>query len=113
MTTAFSSTGSTRRDVASKVSAVVAVVAAVAGLLSLVAWSELRESRALLRMSPPLRERVYRGALANLQELCPASTRSAALEQECRRQAHFVTQFPECDEACRAWVRLHFPQPAR
>jgi len=90
-------------------------LAALAAALTLTVslWSNVSERRALLRMSPEVRERVYAGALANLKELCPAGSGSPAFESRCSEQATFLAQFPECDAACRGLLRPHLPTPTR
>lgn len=80
-----------------------ALVAALALLLFVVGlyWVLGAERRALLDMEPGKRAVLFQESFASFETLCQEDP-GGALSANCRRQARFLSQFPECGTACRA-----------
>ena len=76
-------------------------------------WSSGREREALLQMSPEARARVYEGAISTLAQMCPERKMDIEVPERCRRDAQFLSQFPECDDECRRLVAANTPKPTR
>jgi hypothetical protein len=71
------------------------------------------ERRALLRMRPEERLALYAETRRNAEALCTQAQTEAALLDLCFEAASFLAVFPECDEACQAFVRAHRRGPTR
>lgn len=64
----------------------------------------------------PLSERrtLYLRTLDTLRTSCASGAPAAAvLDDHCRHQAAFISQFPECDAACQALAEPFLPKPSR
>jgi hypothetical protein len=78
--------------------AIAAILAAAALLIGFWVWRSGAESRAIHDLPAPVRAQVYLHTLANLKTLCDRP--DGAFDDYCRRQAAFIIEFPECDDAC-------------
>jgi hypothetical protein len=56
-----------------------------------------------LFMEPEARAKLFQETWQGFQVLCPENV-APALVPRCREQARFLTDFPECDEACHRQV---------
>lgn len=84
----------------------------VAGTAAYLVWAGGAESRALRGLPEGERRALYARTLRDLETVCDHPPE--ALLRHCARQAQFLSEFPECDAACRGLVqRLFPPQPAR
>ncbi|HEX5750117.1 MAG TPA: hypothetical protein VFZ09_28060 [Archangium sp.] len=64
-------------------------------------WVLGAERRALQALEPGKRAVLFQESYASFETLCQEDP-GGALTANCRRQARFLTQFPECGTACRA-----------
>ncbi|WP_375769609.1 hypothetical protein NR798_01625 [Archangium gephyra] len=87
---------------------VLAVLLAVVGLQ----WVLGAERRALLGMEPEKRTVLFQESFASFETLCRKDP-GGALTASCRRQARFLSQFPECDHACRVETSQYLSAFAR
>jgi len=91
----------------------VVAAAIAAGIAIAAVRTPSAEQRALSRMPPDERGKVYARAMENVKALCGQGPRTDALERECAEQIRFVLQFPECDDACRDIARMRQPRPTK
>ena len=84
------------------------VVGALAVLLLAVGlqWVLGAERRALRKMEPGRRAVLFQQSFASFEALCREDP-GGFLTANCRRQARFLTQFPECGTACHARTSLY------
>ena len=84
------------------------VVGALALLLLAVGlqWVLGAERRALRNMEPGQRAVLFQESFASFETLCREDP-GGSLTANCRRQARFLSQFPECGTACRAQTSLY------
>jgi hypothetical protein len=64
-------------------------------------WVLGAEQRALRKMEPGKRAVLFQESLTSFETLCREDP-GGFLTMNCRRQARFLTQFPECGTACHA-----------
>jgi hypothetical protein len=83
-----------------------------AGALLLWIWSQQSEKRAIQALPDAERNSLYRRTLEDLQSVC-AVGHASDLDEHCARQARFILQFPECEEACRELARRQQRIPTR
>lgn len=83
----------------------VLVVLLLAGLL----WMQGAEQRAIDAMEPGKRLAVFQQSYASFEALCREDP-GRALASDCRRQARFLKQFPECGSACHERLSPYLPQ---
>lgn len=88
--------------------AVLAVVLLVAGLF----WALGAEQRAIDSMKPGKRAAVFQQSFASFEALCREDP-GGALTSDCRRQARFLGQFPECGAACHERLSPYLPRWTR
>ncbi len=81
-------------------------------LLAGLVWVLGAERRALLSMEPGKRAVFFQESFASFETLCHEDP-GGALTANCRRQARFLSQFPECDAACHAEVSLYYGKATR
>jgi hypothetical protein len=79
---------------------VVLVAAAVMLVVTGLLWVLGAEHRAIASMEPGRRALLFQETLEGFETLCQEDP-GGALTADCRRQAHFLRQFPECEGACR------------
>lgn len=85
-----------------------AIVAAFAGAVFL----ETRLDRELRALPVAERRALYARTLETLHTTCNRECGSEVAEY-CRRQADFLTRFPECDSECRDLAARFAPTPSR
>lgn len=75
-------------------------------------WKEGAEDRAIRSLPAAERRAQFLRTAEELRTVCAHPP--DALVEHCRRQAEFLSRFPECDAACQRLVERFFPpQPAR
>ena len=90
----------------------VALAIAAAGVLGYELWKEGAEDRAIRSLPAQERRAQFARTAEELRTVCAHPPE--ALRVHCRRQAEFLSRFPECDAACQQLVERFFPpQPAR
>jgi hypothetical protein len=95
-----------------KVLVALAIALAAAAVIAYAVWRQGAERRALGSLPADERRALYLRTRQDLESVCVSPPE--ALRDHCRRQAELLSQFPECDAACRELVaRLFPPQPAR
>ena len=72
-------------------------------LAALVQWTRGAQGRALAAMEPGKRAEVFERSMASVESLCREDP-GPALASDCRSQADFLRQFPECTQGCRVEV---------
>jgi hypothetical protein len=76
-------------------------------------WWQQGERRALLELPPAERQAIYARTFEAAQRLCSLPG-ADSFHDECRRQAEFLSLFPECDQACQRLVDPYVrPTPTR
>ena len=89
------------------------VVAFAAGaFVVLWIWGGKGDSSALRRLPPDNRAQLYQQTLAATRTLCDAARTDDALADRCASWAEFLLEFPECDDACRAFATPFAPRGA-
>jgi hypothetical protein len=91
----------------------VAIAAAVISVLALWTADHRAERGAIEQLPAQDRRALYERTLHTLRSSCDPRTLPDGLGDFCREQAEFVTQFPECDAACRALAKAHESKPTR
>ena len=86
-----------------------AIVACVAVLWL---WRGKGETGAVRRMAPADQEKLYQETYAATRTLCEAARTDDALEDRCASWSELLLEFPECDEACRAFATPNAPHGA-
>ncbi len=84
-------------------------------VVALAAFAILQQSgreHEVRNMPASERGALYQRTLETLKTTC-ANTTGSTLKEYCRNQAEFIELFPECDDACRAWVLQLTSSPAR
>ncbi len=71
-----------------------------------------REDRALRELPERDRGALYARTMETLRGVC-AGREAEGLDEFCRRQAEFVTHFPECNGTCQNLVRTFSPKATR
>jgi len=75
-------------------------------------WTGKGEPGALRRMPPDDRAKLYQETLTATRTLCEAARTDDALRDRCASWAEFLVDFPECDDACRAFATAYAPRGA-
>lgn len=89
---------------------VLALLAVV--LLAGLFWMQGGEQRAIDAMEPGKRSAVFQQGYASFESLCREDP-GGALTSDCRRQARFLRQFPECGSACHERLSPYLPRWTR
>lgn len=79
-------------------------------LIGLWAWQYGAKRRAVGDLPATERSEILARELESFRVLCGPTPRRDALEAECRRLATLLSYFPECDDDCRAYVKVHLPR---
>jgi hypothetical protein len=88
------------------------VALALLVLLAGVLWTLGAEQRAINGMEPGKRTAVFQRSYASFEALCQEDP-GGPLTSDCRQQARFLRQFPECDGACRELLSPYLPRWTR
>lgn len=91
---------------------VVPVVLALLVLLAAVLWMLGAEQRAIDAMEPGKRAAVFQQSYASFDALCRDDP-GGALTSDCRQQARFLRQFPECGPGCHERLAPYLPRWTR
>jgi hypothetical protein len=75
-------------------------------------WRGKGEVGAVRRMPTEERVQLYQETYAATRTLCDAAHTDDALADRCARWADFLLEFPECDDACRAFASPYAPHGA-
>lgn len=89
---------------------VVAFILAAIGFVWI--WNLRGEERAIRALPQAERQSLYRRTLEDLRAVCGPS-HGGDLSAHCRRQARFILQFPDCDDACQSLARKQLDMPTR
>ena len=73
------------------------------GMVAVAVWYRRSTRFALLDVPAGERRVLYGKTMEAFRELCSNSP-GPAFEAKCRDDAALLIQFPECDDACRAWT---------
>lgn len=97
-----------------KTKRLLAVLVAIALLVLLagVLWMLGAEHRAIDALEPGKRAAVFQQGYASFEALCREDP-GRALTSDCRRQARFLKQFPECRGSCRERLSPYLPHSTR
>jgi hypothetical protein len=86
----------------------IALVVVLAGVL----WMVGAEQRAIDSMEPGKRAAVFQQSYASFDALCHEDP-GGPLTSDCRRQALFLRQFPECGAGCHERLTPYLPRWTR
>lgn len=86
-----------------------ALVLAAALALFVWGWTRGSDARVLARLPLDERARLYRLTRNEAEALCAAPE----LEERCVAEVDLLSQFPECDAGCRAFVARHRGRASR
>jgi hypothetical protein len=75
-------------------------------------WRGKGEAGAVRRMPPDERAQLFQETYAATRTVCEAARTDDALDERCASWADFLLDFPECDEACRAFAKPYAPHTA-
>jgi hypothetical protein len=71
------------------------------------------EHDAVVRMAPENRRAMFDDTRKSAELICAQARAEAGLADRCIETTQFLLAFPECDEACVAFVRLHEREATR
>lgn len=96
-----------------KIVAVVLLIVSAAVLLGIGFEKQHAERDAIRQLPVAERRALYECTRARLASACDPAKGRPGLDEYCRRQADFLSQFSECDASCRALTGQFRPQPTR
>ncbi|RYZ36406.1 MAG: hypothetical protein EOO71_31950 [Myxococcaceae bacterium] len=82
-------------------------------LVGVFLWLQGGENRALNAMSPSQRQALFRETRDEFEELCLPDGGGTRFPRKCGQLADFITNFSECDAACRAEIEPFRKHPTR
>ncbi len=82
-------------------------------LLGAWVWTHGAERRAVRNLPLDERGALYQTTLGTLRGPCGAAHPSDGLDAFCRKQAEFILEFPECDDACMTLARARLSSPSK